>query len=350
MIRAVRTSQLTMCCAALATMPWVGACSHQTLDPLAGGVSGAAWPKYPAKSHVRYLGVLTGEDDFGHDASKAFWTELVHGPTPPVKMVTPMGVCVSGDGSKVAVADVNDHSIHVFDLVAKKYRRVDRWSESGRLESPVAVTWVGDDLWIADSKLGAVAIINGAMTKEAVGGRVIGEGKLKRPASLAYCAANQLCYVVDSAAHKVVAFDRSGNVAREFGSPGAGPGQLNYPSHIAVGANDTLAVADSLNFRVQQFSLDGSPKGMFGRKGDAAGDLALPKGVAYDASGNIWVADAHFENVQAFSAQGELLMAFGEEGTGVGEFWLPAGVFIDQMQRLWVTDSYNRRVQVFQLL
>ncbi|MEZ6085719.1 MAG: hypothetical protein R3E58_17645 [Phycisphaerae bacterium] len=64
-------------------------------------------------------GVLTGEDDFGHDASKAFWTELVHGPTPPVKMVTPMGVCVNRDGSKVAVADVNDHSIHVFDLVAK---------------------------------------------------------------------------------------------------------------------------------------------------------------------------------------------------------------------------------------
>jgi sugar lactone lactonase YvrE len=334
-----------VCCTTLAALPWVGACSQQTVDPLAGGMVGAVWPKRPAESRVRYLGALTGADDFGHDASNSLLSELIHGPTPPVKMVTPMGVCVSADGSKVAVADVNDHSVHVFDLAAKKHRRLDRWSESGRLESPVAVAWVGDELWTADSKLGAIAVI-----KESGGGRVIGKGQLKRPASIAYCAANQLCYVVDSAAHKVIAFDRSGRVAREFGAPGAGEGQLNYPSHIAVGSNDTLAVADTLNFRVQQFSLEGSPRGIFGRKGDAAGDLALPKGVAFDAAGNIWVADAHFENVQAFSNQGELLMAFGEEGSDAGEFWLPAGVFIDQMQRLWVADSYNRRVQVFQLL
>ncbi|GJM26598.1 MAG: hypothetical protein DHS20C16_30130 [Phycisphaerae bacterium] len=340
-----RTSKLALCCTALMAIPFVGACSQQTLDPLAGSVTGAAWPKRPAQSRVRYIGVLTGADDFGHDASKSFLSELIHGPTPPIKMVTPIGVCVSANGSKVAVADVNDHCVHVFDLAAKKHRRLDRWSESGKLESPVAVAWVGDDLWVADSKLGAIAII-----KLAGGGRVVGKELLKRPASLAYCASNQLCYVVDSAAHKVVAFDRGGRVTREFGSQGAGKGQFNYPSHIAVDSGDTLAVADSLNFRVQKFSLDGTPQGVFGRKGDAAGDLALPKGVAFDAAGNIWVADAHFENMQAFNKQGELLMAFGQEGKNVGEFWLPAGVFIDQMQRLWVADSYNRRVQVFQLL
>ncbi|NOX60043.1 MAG: hypothetical protein GXP29_14450 [Planctomycetes bacterium] len=327
------------------TLLLVAGCSQQKIDPLAQGGWRDVWPKGPDAPRVRYLGALTGADDFGAVRAKSFLGELIHGPTPPAKFVTPMGVAVNRSGSKVAVADSNDGSVHVFDLTAKSYKRIDRWAGDNMFASPVAVAWVGDALWVADSKLGAVVVIptNGQ-------GRLIGQGQLKRPSGMAYSAANGLCYVVDSAGHKVIAFDRSGSVALTFGHHGAGPGQFNFPTHIAIGPDDTLVVSDSLNFSVQRLSLKGAPLSAFGRKGDAAGDLALPKGIAVDPDGNIWVADAHFENVQAFNASGELLLSFGEEGKGVGEFWLPAGMFIDMQRRLWVADSYNRRVQVFQLL
>jgi sugar lactone lactonase YvrE len=207
------------------------------------------------------------------------------------------------------------------------------------------VTWCDTELWIADAEHSQIAAvtINGA-------GRWLAQGLLKRPAGLAYCPANQLCYVVDAAAHAVIALDKSGSPMHQFGTRGAGPGQFNFPTHVAVSNDGWLAVCDSLNFRVQRFGLDGSFINTFGRKGDAAGDLALPKGIAIDAAGNLWIADAHFENIQAFTPEGQLLMALGQEGQEPGQFWLPAGLAIDQKQRLWVADTYNRRVQAFELL
>ena len=232
---------------------------------------------------------------------------------------------------------------------------ITRWDGCGEpakaFACPVAVAWVDDALWVADAKLHAVAIIPPSGK-----GRFVGRDEMKRPAGMASCRANGLCYVVDAGAQSILAFDRQGKLVARFGSHGSGAGQFNYPAHIACGpvssggSADMLIVADALNFRVQRLGLDGKPLGAFGRKGDAAGDFGLPKAAAADADGNVWVVDAHFENVQAFTTDGKLLLAFGREGQGRGEFWLPAGICIDAKRRMWIADTYNRRVQVFELL
>lgn len=322
-------------------------CSQQVVNPLTPPDPPIVWPKSPDQPRVRYLGQLTGSTDVHPRKDMAQkWDELLHGPTPPSMLVGPHAVAVHPDGQRVAVTDGSLGCVHVFNLAANEYRRESSCGTPLQpFGSPAGVAWVGDALWVADAKTPGVAVLE-------PGGRSrwIGKDVLKRPAGLAYCAENQLCYVCDAAAHAVVAFDSKGGVAFQFGSHGSGPGQFNFPSHIACGAKGVLAVSDSLNFRVQSFGLDGTPIGSFGRKGDAAGDLALPKGVAVDAAGNIWVVDANFENVQAFTPQGQLLMALGAEGGKPGEFSLPAGVCIDAQSRLWIADTYNRRVQVFELL
>lgn len=322
-------------------------CSQARRNPLSGGMGARTWPPAPDKPRVRYLGSLTGSVDFG-DAKSAgqVLRELVHGPEAPSMMATPYAVSVSQDGNRVAVADPNAGSIHLFDLAGQSYRALRGGNdESNQLVSPVGVTWVGDQLWVADAKRGALARLT-------PGGDCswIKDTRLDRPASLVWVAVNQRCYVVDAARHEVVALNRNGEFDFRFGGRGSAVGKFNFPSHIALGADDTLVVSDSLNARVQRFGLDGAPIGEFGRKGDAAGDLSLPKGVAATMDGTIWVADAQFENIQAFTPQGQLLMHLGGEGKDVGEFWLPAGLCIDAKQRLWVADSYNRRVQAFELL
>jgi sugar lactone lactonase YvrE len=244
------------------------------------------------------------------------------------------------------VADPNDHSVHVFDLEAHTYERRATCSGSDALlEAPVAVAWVGEDLWVCDSKVGALAVF-----RSSGGGRWIARDVLSRPAGIAFCETNELCYVTDSAEHLVQVFDRSGQHVLTFGTRGTAAGQFNHPSHIDCGRDGRLVVADSLNFRIQQLGSDGSPQGLLGQSGDAAGDLSLPKGVSVDGDGNIWVVDARFENVQAFTPEGQLLMAFGKEGRGKGEFWLPAGMCIDRQGRMWIADTYNRRVQVFEMI
>jgi DNA-binding beta-propeller fold protein YncE len=303
------------------------------------------WPKDPDPPRLRYLGELKGSTDV-HPAKDMgqVWDELLHGPQAPSMLESPHAVAVHADGQRVAVADINAACVHVFNLERQTYERRERVG-SEHLEAPSAVTWAGEALFVADAKLHGVAAIGGGGAD-----RWIGRSELKRPAGLAYCAKNDLLYVADAGAHAVLAFERGGKLAFQFGSHGTGTGQLNCPTQVACGADDTLAVVDSLNFRVQRFKLDGEPAGTFGSKGDAAGDLSLPKGVAVGSDGNLWIMDANFENIQAFTPEGKLLIAFGQEGHGPGEFWLPAGMCIDSKARLWVADTYNKRVQVFELL
>lgn len=305
------------------------------------------WPKPPDAPHVRYAGELASAGDV--NPRKTFgqaWDELFFGPGAPNVLVSPHAVAVHAQRDLVAVADGNSSSVHLFDVPGRKYTRITSYGQPPvAFQSPVGVAWMGDSLWVVDSKIPALVLFDAARR-----GRAIASADLKRPASVTYAKGNDLCYVCDAGAHAILVFDGQGRAVGRFGSHGAGPGQLNFPSSVAVGPEGTVFVADTLNFRIQKFSSDGTPLDSFGRKGDAAGDLALPKGIAVDDEGHVWVVDAHFENVQAFADDGALLMAFGEEGQGPGQFWLPAGCCIDTRRRLWVADTYNRRIQVFELL
>jgi len=333
--------------AIIALMAMLAGCSTSKPALLTPPQTPIVWPKQPDAPRIRYLGELTGSREFQPSKSMSqFWDEIVHGPPRPISLVSPHAVAVHKDGNRVAVADTNVACVHLFDLERHSYEQKNRCGSPVQLfESPVAVMWVGDELWVADSRVHAVAVFE-PNKKE----RWFGRDELKRPTGLAFCQQNGLCYVIDAAVHGVLAFDRQGQLVLRFGTHGGATGQFNCPSQIVCSTEGVLVVADALNFRIQRFGLDGTPLDTFGGKGDAPGDLALPKGVAVGPDGNLWVVDGHFENIQTFTPQGKLLMVFGQEGHGPGEFWLPAGICIDEKRRMWVADTYNRRVQVFELL
>lgn len=322
-------------------------CSEARKDPLAPPDPPIVWPKPPDAARVRYLGALTGSEDVSRNRTLAeAFDELLYGPGAPSRFVSPYAIAVDETGDRAAVADTQARCVHLFDLKASTYERLEACGTPLKpFACPVGVAWVKGTLWVVDADEAAIAVMSGQDRS-----RWIRCGQFKRPSGITFAVRNELCYVTDSGANIVFAFDETGALQFALGSEGSGAGQFNRPTHIASSGEGSLVVSDSLNFRVQRLGLDGNPLGSFGRKGDAAGDLALPKGVSVDAKGNLWVADAQFENVQAFTPDGQLLMALGKEGGGIGEFSLPAGVFVDVRQRLWVADTYNRRVQVFQLL
>jgi DNA-binding beta-propeller fold protein YncE len=330
----------------LATLAAAG-CVQPRRDPLQPTGQPIYWPPSPDKPRVRYLGALRGSGDLTPTRTLAdMFDELMHGPAAATSMLTPHAVAVHENGTRIAVADTNTASVHVFDLAAQQYREYRRVGDGERvLGCPAGVAWIGDGLWVVDSKLPALIRFGDGEV-----GQIVAETDFVRPSGLAYCESTDLCYVTDAGANAVFVFDRGGTQVARFGRAGGGPGELNRPGHIDCHTDGTLVVADALNFRVQLLESDGTPIAAFGAKGDAAGDFALPKGVAFDADGNVWVVDAQFENVQAFTRTGRLLLALGEEGNREGQFWLPAGVCIDHQNRMWVADSYNRRVQVFELL
>jgi sugar lactone lactonase YvrE len=303
------------------------------------------WPAPPERARIGYLGEIRSAEELGQ--TKGWLRTLgdrIFGEV-PMSLVKPLAVARNETGL-LAVTDPSFPTVHFFDLERREYHWL-KEDLAALLGVPVGIAL--DDqgnAYVSDSARRKVFVFDAERRLI----RTLGEDTLKRPTGIALDPSQQRIYVVDTIACQVLTFDLHGRLLGRFGSRGAGPGQMNAPTYIAVASDGTLAVSDTLNFRVHTFTPDGTLLSTFGRVGDSAGAFARPKGIAYDARGRLYVADGGFDNVQIFDSEGRLLLTFANPGREAGEFNLPVGLILDSNQTIWVADSYNRRVQAFRLL
>ena len=302
------------------------------------------WPPPPQRPRIRFIKTVAHPADLGIQPS--FWQRIMEflAGREEEWFIRPTGVAATG--RTLYVADPGSQALWILNPEAGQFRRI-REAGGQQLVSPVAVAMGrGERIYLADSFLAKIFVYRGDGTLAGT----IADPDLKRPAGVAYDPVRDRLYVADSAAHRVWIFTGDGRPAGTIGQRGAGDGEFNFPSHVAVDKNGTLYVTDSLGFRIQFFSPDGRFAGQFGRHGDNSGDFASPKGVALDSEGHIYVAEALFDAVQIFDQRGRFLLAFGERGLGPGQFWLPGGLYIDGRDQIYVADAYNQRIQIFQYL
>lgn len=210
----------------------------------------------------------------------------------------------------------------------------------GAVVQPVAAISCLGGVVVSDSASGGVALFDANLTFE----RWLVRG-LGRPTGMA-CLDDEVA-VVDTSNHQVVIVGRDGMSGR-FGSRGDGPGELNFPTLIARDGED-LVVGDALNFRVQRFDRSGRFIDAFGRLGDSAGTMPRMKGLAIDHQRRIWISDALLDQIAVYSSDGTFLMAVGHSGTEPGGFSFPAGIAFGPGERLAVADCYNRRLQILHI-
>ncbi len=310
----------------------------------AAAAKGPVWPAPPARPRIRYLRSIATPADLGIRQSLGRnWLARLSG-SRPVHFVRPTSVADSQ--GRLYVADPGARALWILDPTQQRVIRVRQVGKS-LLRTPVAVAVRADGVaFVADSTARRVYRVGSD-------GRFLGiaaEAGLQRPAGLAWDERRGRLYVVDSAGHRVLAYDRNGDKLFSWGVHGAGVGEFNYPTYATLDRQGHVLVTDSLNFRIQAFDADGHFLWQFGSHGDTSGSFALPKGVAVDSDGHVYVVDALFDAVQIFRPDGTLLLGFGRHGSGPGRFWLPAGIWIDAQDRIHVVDTYNHRVQVFQYL
>lgn len=312
----------------------------QTLAPAAP----LQWPYAPAAARVTYSHALTG---LSRDASvgSVLKNVVIGSRSEEGGFVLPVAMA-EGPAGRLAVADTGCACVHLYTPADSSYRRL-TGNDKVRLLTPVGVAFAGDRLFVTDSSGALLAFnLDGSLR---LAQRDSGGQPWQRPTGLAWNAKRGLLYVVDTLAHAVRVLDADGNRKGSFGSRGSGAGELNFPTHVAVGPGGEVYVTDALNFRIAMFDGDGKPAGSFGRHGDGSGDLAMPKGIAVDTNGVVYVVDALFDNVQLFDREGHFLLTVGARGKGFGEFWLPSGAYLDQQGSFHVCDTYNRRIQVFRV-
>jgi DNA-binding beta-propeller fold protein YncE len=302
------------------------------------------WPQPPLQPRIRFVRSVAHPQDLAIQAS--FWKrlgEIIVG-REEEWLIRPTGV--ASRGHMIYVADPGAQTMWILDAQAGRFRRIQQ-ADGQRLISPVALAVEASGrIYLADSYLAKVFVYDAG---ERLTG-AIASPDLRRPSGLAYDGARDRLYVADSAAHRIWIFDGKGNPIGRIGQRGAGSGEFNFPTHVAVDREGSLFVTDSLGFRVQFFSPNGAFAGQFGKHGDNSGEFAMPKGVAVDSKDHVYVVDALFDAVQIFDRRGQFLLSFGERGIGPGQFWLPGGLFIDPQDRIYVADAYNQRIQIFEYI
>jgi DNA-binding beta-propeller fold protein YncE len=296
------------------------------------------WPSPPEPARIRFVRSLNPAAALGKpSALSRVWHAIVGGGDVP-RLAQPYGIAVGPD-QKVYVADTTGRAIHVFDLGKPGYIRI---PVAGT--SLIGIGVAGGQLFVTDSTSGRLMSLDErGRSRWTLGPK---DGFL-RPTGLV--TAPDRMYVVDTMGHRVVMVSLTGQIIGSFGTRGSEPGQFNFPTNIARGADGRLYVTDTMNFRVQIFDATGRFLRTFGQLGDGSGDFDKPKGIAVDSDGHIYVVEGFHDVVQIFDETGHLLLAVGSSGSGDGQFWLPTGIAIAN-DVMYVADSANQRLEVFQYL
>lgn len=308
---------------------------------------GRVWPDSVDLPRIAYVGEFSNADDL--EIREGFWRSVVSIVIGPVKdaLVRPMDVAATSDAQVIFVADPDAGCVHRYDLGRRKYRCLTAARGEANV-SAVGVTVTEDGhLFATDSLQGGIWQAGPQDTELTP---FYTSQELAQPTGIHWRPDTQRLYVTDTSNHRVLEYDRAGNLKRTIGTRGAGAAEFNFPTYLWIGPDRELLVADSLNFRVQRFDEDTGFVSAFGEDGDRPGDFSRPKGVATDGFGHVYVSDSLMHALQIFTPEGELLLSIGNQGQGEGEFWLPTGMFITSDNTIFVADSYNKRVQVFRYI
>jgi DNA-binding beta-propeller fold protein YncE len=176
---------------------------------------------------------------------------------------------------------------------------------------------------------------------------------LYSPAGIAFSNDNKL-YVADSGNYNVHEFDANGKLLRSFGAPGAGKGELNFPTDVAVYA-DRLYAIDTNNGRIVVFDrTTGAFIRNIGSLGGSADRLFTPQGIFVDGN-KAFVANTRSHNCQIWDlALGKVVSVigiFGDEssvpkkGDADLRFRLPTAIVADpKTGAIFIADSKHRRI------
>jgi sugar lactone lactonase YvrE len=308
------------------------------------------FPPYPDLPRLAYGGELIGEANLQVEPEtstrwKAFLRFLtgVGQEDRKVELTRPQAVTTDAAG-RIFVSDVGLAAVFVFDPAEGEVRVLTDAAEGLKFVAPTAMA-VGPDgtIFVSDAEAGLVARIgpNGETFKP------IGRGVLKRPAGVIFDKSQNRLIVADSAENTLKAFDLEGRLLMNIGKHGAGPGEFNRPTYLAIWKNE-LYVSDTFNARVQVLDLDSfAYLRSIGNRGIYVGQLTLPKGIALDLDGNLYVVESRNDHLLIFSRDGRFLLPIGGSGYGPDKFYLPSGLWADANNRIYMADMFNGRVVTF---
>lgn len=122
--------------------------------------------------------------------------------------------------------------------------------------------------------------------------------------------------------------------------------------YVRATKDGRICVADRNNHRIVIFNRSGEIVQMIGQEKNHPGDFGVPFNHPTDCTvndkGEFFVSDGYGNfHVHHLNAAGELIRSWGGPGQGPGQFTTPHSVLVDRTGRVLVADRENNRVQIF---
>jgi DNA-binding beta-propeller fold protein YncE len=152
--------------------------------------------------------------------------------------------------------------------------------------------------------------------------------------------------IPDTHYNRVMVYDSSGKLLKEFGDFGKGPGEFVYPCDVAFDKHGRVFVSEFGDHdRIQAFDVN-TLKYLyeFGKFGDGPGEFSRPQSMLIDGE-TMYVNDACNHRICVFTVDGKFVRSMGHVGSGLGEFRFPYGLDMDSEGKLIVCEFGNNRVQ-----
>ena len=182
---------------------------------------------------------------------------------------------------------------------------------------------------------------------EAIGSNGTDEGQYTWPVQLISDKDENL-FLTDEWLNRITAYSVDGDCLFSWGEQGTDEGKLNRPAGIAFDPNEeNVYVVDSLNHRIQKFTRKGKFISTWGEFGEDFSQFNMRWGIEVDEKGDVYVADWRNDRIQKFSSDGDFIWSLGNRGTGSGEFRRPTGIAVDKHGDIYVSDFDNNRIQLF---
>jgi DNA-binding beta-propeller fold protein YncE len=160
-----------------------------------------------------------------------------------------------------------------------------------------------------------------------------------RPTDVAVTASGEF-FVTDGYGNaRVLKFDRTGKLLKQWGTKGKGEGEFNLPHSICLDAKGRVLVGDRENNRVQVFDAEG-------KFIEQWKDSGAPYGL-FLAGDRLFVADGRANWVRVLGSDGKARGRFGEKGTAAGQFQMPHMLCVDSRGDVYVAEVTNKRIQKF---
>lgn len=281
----------------------------------------------------------TGEDrparSFPDYRPVAGWPQL-----PPGLKFGPVSAVATDAKDRVYVAHRGPKPVLVFDRDGKFLRS---WGDDhlktphGLRVDPDGNVWVTDVGYHLVTKFDPDGKVLLTLGKKGEAGA--GPDRFDRPTDVAVAPGGDF-YVTDGYGNaRVLKFDRTGNLLKQWGTKGKGEGEFNLPHAVCLDAKGRVYVGDRENNRVQVFDPDGKFLAEWKESG-------APYGL-FLAGDRLFVADWRASWVRVLGPDGKSLGRFGEKGTGPGQFQMPHMLCVDSRGDVYVTEVSGKRVQKF---